>query len=144
MSAEQLFPLCNLSVLPAWLLLAVAPRWKWTHFVSPVVIPLALALAYLSLLVAQWSSLEGSFRSLSGVATLFENPYALLAGWIHYLAFDLFIGSWQVRDAERHDIPHWFVLPGLFFTLMFGPIGLLLYFGIRICLRRTVAVREDV
>ena len=106
-------------------------------------IPLALALLYLGLLVSQWSSLEGRFSSLSGVATLFENPYALLAGWIHYLAFDLFIGSWEVRDAERHNIRHWCVLPCLFFTFMFGPIGLLIYFGIRIGLRRTVAVRED-
>lgn len=98
---------------------------------------------YLGLLVSQWSSLEGGFGSLSAVARLFENRYALLAGWVHYLAFDLFIGSWQVRDAGRHEIRQWLVVPCLLFTLMFGPVGLLLYLAIRIGVKRTLAITVE-
>ena len=142
MTAEQLFPLCNYSVVPGWLLLVFAPRWKGTQIVSGSVIPLALAVAYLVLLISQWSVLEGSFSSLAGVATLFENPYTLLAGWIHYLAFDLFVGSWEVRDASRLEIHHGLVAPCLIFTFLFGPFGLLLYFGLRTSLRKNLTVKE--
>src|SRR5262245_10943927 len=119
MSAEQLFTVCNASVLPGWLLLIVTPRWKWTQAVTAG-IPLGLALVYLALLISQWSSIDGGFGSLQGVAKLFDNPYVLLAGWIHYLAFDLFVGSWEVRDARRREIRHWFVVPCLAFTFLVG------------------------
>lgn len=143
MSADQLFSICNLAVLPGWLLLACVPRWKGTQIVSSMMIPLAMAVVYLALLVSQMSVLEGSFSSLSGVARLFENPYALLAGWIHYLAFDLFIGSWEVRDAQRLKIHHGWVLPCLVFTFLLGPLGLLFYFGLRTVLRRKVISPSD-
>ena len=55
----------------------------------------------------------------------------LLAGWIHYLAFDLFIGGWETRDAVRNGIPHLLVIPCLLLTFMLGPIGLLAYFALR-------------
>ena len=55
----------------------------------------------------------------------------LLAGWTHYLAFDLFIGGWEVRDAQRRGIPHLLVVPALVLTFLFGPAGLLLYLAIR-------------
>jgi hypothetical protein len=65
------------------------------------------------------------------VRTLFENPWGLLAGWTHYLAFDLFIGGWEVRDAQRRGIPHLLVVPALVLTFLLGPGGLLLYLAIR-------------
>lgn len=68
-----------------------------------------------------------NFATLDGVAALFSQRGALLAGWVHYLAFDLFIGSWEVEDAGRRGLAHWLVLPCLFLTLMAGPVGLLLY-----------------
>jgi hypothetical protein len=74
------------------------------------------------------------------VARLFENPWMLLAGWTHYLAFDLWIGSWEVRDARAHRIPHWLVLPCLFLTFMFGPAGWLLYVIVRGARSNAVAV----
>jgi hypothetical protein len=143
MSADQLFSICNVAVLPGWLLLAFVPRWQRTQVIAGMVIPLALAVIYLALLVSQWSVLEGSFGSLSGVAQLFENPYALLAGWIHYLAFDLFIGSWEVRDAQRLKIHHAWVLPCLLFTFLLGPFGLMLYFVLRTGLRRKLMLPSD-
>ena len=73
---------------------------------------------------------------------MFSVPQAVLAGWIHYLVFDLFVGAWEVRDAKRLGISHWFILPCLFFTLMLGPIGLLLYFILRWAMRREFFMDE--
>jgi len=73
---------------------------------------------------------------------LFANRWVLLAGWIHYLCFDLFIGSWQVRDAAARGISHWLVVPCLFFTFMFGPVGLLLYFVLRFSVTRKLTLLE--
>jgi Domain of unknown function (DUF4281) len=140
-SPEQLFSVCSMLVLPGWLLLVFLPRWKWTaRFVCPVLIPLALALVYLWLVATTFGRTPGDFNSLAGVSQLFQNPKALLAGWIHYLAFDLFVGSWEVRDAQRTGVHHLLVVPCLFLTFMFGPAGLLLYFALRAALRRRLTV----
>lgn len=73
----------------------------------------------------------GGFGSLAEVALLFQKDEALLAGWIHYLAFDLFVGMWEASDAAKRNINRWLLLPCLILTFMLGPIGLLLYFIIR-------------
>jgi hypothetical protein len=69
--------------------------------------------------------------SLAGVMALFDSPGGATIGWIHYLAFDLFVGTWISRNADAHKISRWLQLPILFFTLMAGPIGLLLYLLLR-------------
>lgn len=144
MSPEQIFSLCGMLVLPGWLLLIFLPRWKWTaRLVCPVLIPLLLALVYLWLVATTFGRTPGGFGSLAEVSTLFQNPRALLAGWIHYLAFDLFIGSWEVRDARRNGIHHLLVVPCLVLTFLFGPVGLLLYFALRAGLRRKLFVEDS-
>jgi hypothetical protein len=74
---------------------------------------------------------EGSFQTLRGVSMLFSNPWLLVAGWLHYLAFDLLTGTWEARDAVSRGVPRWLLVPCLFLTLMFGPTGWLLYMLIR-------------
>lgn len=141
MSPEQLFSLCGALVLPGWLLLIFLPRWKWTaRLVCPVVVPLLLAVVYLWLVASNFGGSQGGFGSLADVALLFQNPRVLLAGWIHYLAFDLFVGSWEVRDAQRVGVHHLLVVPCLALTFIFGPVGLLLYFALRFAIRRKVFV----
>jgi hypothetical protein len=140
MAAEQLFTICSSIVLPGWLLLVVAPRWRWTQRIAAVALPLALAAVYLTLLIVHFRRGHGGFGSLAEVSKLFENPYLLLAGWIHYLAFDLFTGAWQVRDSERLRIAHAYVVPCLLLTFLFGPVGLLTWFLIRTSLRGRSAV----
>ncbi len=145
MSPEQLFSLSTLLVLPGWLLLVFLPRWRWTaRLVCPVVIPLVLAVVYLWLVATTFGRTEGGFGSLAEVSQLFQNPRALLAGWIHYLAFDLFVGSWEVRDAQRAGVHHLLVVPCLFLTFFFGPVGLLLYLVLRFALKRRLFVGGDV
>lgn len=74
---------------------------------------------------------RGGFSSLAGVVSLFKSPRVVLAGWVHYLAFDLMVGLFIVTDAARLGIVHWWLLPALLLTLMFGPVGLLAYLAIR-------------
>ncbi len=143
MSSEAVFSICSTVVLPGWLLLMVLPRWKWTaRLISSVVIPSLLGLVYLYLVVTQFGKTAGGFGSLSEVQQLFQNPAMLLAGWIHYLAFDLFIGSWEVRDAQRLGLNHLLVIPCLALTFLFGPIGLGLYLILRLALKKQ-AVLEN-
>jgi hypothetical protein len=141
MSAETLFSVCNAIALSGWVILAVFPRKRWSApLVTGVLLPALLALVYLALVATHFGQAKGDFQSLAGVAMLFSDPYVLLAGWVHYLAFDLFIGSFEVRDAQRSGLPHFIVLPCLFFTFMFGPIGFLLYLVVRGVKTRRLAV----
>ncbi len=132
MKAETIFQVCNSAAPIGWLLMVVAPRWKWTKLIIlSGLYPLLLAIVYLALIILFFGDAEGDFGSLQGVATLFQNPFALTAGWIHYLAFDMFIGAWEVRDSKKNGISHLLIIPCLFFTFMFGPVGLLMYFALR-------------
>jgi len=141
MNPATLFGLCNQLILPAWLLLVVAPGWKWTaRLITAVVVPALLGIVYIALVTSQIGNISGGFGSLADVARLFENPSMLLAGWVHYLAFDLFVGSWEVRDARRLGIPHWLVIPCLALTFLLGPAGFVLYIVIRAALRRAIAI----
>jgi hypothetical protein len=132
MSPEQVFSLANALAALCWLLLAVLPRQRWvSHVVAGVAVPAMLAFVYTILIGVNFWSAEGGFSSLAGVALLFRNPWLLLAGWIHYLAFDLLVGSWEARDARQRGIPHLLLLPCLILTFLFGPAGWLLYLGMR-------------
>lgn len=133
MDPELVFSVCNALVIPGWLLLAIRPSSSWaTALIAPVIISGVLAIVYSILIVTNIGSGDGDFTSLAGVGSLFANPWILTAGWIHYLAFDLFIGAWEVRDSQRLGIRHAYVLPCLVFTFLLGPIGLLMYLGLRI------------
>lgn len=125
---EQIFSIANGAAALAWLLLAVLPRRRWvTNVVTSTVVPAGFALAYVLIVFTQFLGAPGSFSSLSGVQILFRSPWLLLAGWLHYLAFDLLVGAWEVRDANERGIPRFIVVPCLFLTFMFGPMGWLLY-----------------
>ena len=139
MNAERIFALANALALVGWLLLIAAPRWKLTgRLVLSGAIPLLLSLAYLILIVLFFGRAEGGFSSLADVMKLFTNEWATLAGWIHYLAFDLFVGSWEVKDAQSKKISHWLVAPCLALTFLLGPIGFLLYRALRFLTNREV------
>ena len=132
MQPETIFLIGNNLAMIGWILLVFAPKWRWTkRIVIYGSIPLLLGIAYLFIIVFSFGDGEGGFGSLEGVQQLFQNPWMLLAGWLHYLAFDLFVGSWELSNAQKLDINHFLVIPCLLLTFFFGPIGLLLYFIIR-------------
>lgn len=125
MTPENLFLFVNYGILIPWLLLFLAPNSNLTNqVVQAFWIPLGLASFYVVAIVL---APAGDMMSLSGVMELFTEPWAVLAGWIHYLVFDLFVGAWQVRDARRREIHRVWLSVCLFFTLMLGPVGLALY-----------------
>lgn len=141
MSDETLFTVCSNAVLPGWILLLVAPRWRWTTgLIASVLTPGVLAIVYVVLMASSFGSTEGGFSSLAEVSQLMSNPRVLLAGWVHYLVFDLFIGCWEVRDAQQIGLSHWLVIPCLALTLLLGPTGLLLYFVLRSAVKRQVLI----
>ena len=143
MSPETLFSICNVGVIPAWGLLAVAPGWAWTQrIVHAVWIPLLLGAAYAAALATGQPPEGASFGSLSGVMAFFTDPWSATAAWIHFVVFDLFVGAWEVRDAQRRDVPHLAVVPCLLFTLMLGPVGLGLYLLVRLVRARTTTLLE--
>jgi len=132
MKAEQIFAIVNMIALLSWLVLLVAPRFIVTRkVILSGAIPLLLSAAYLILIVMFFGKAEGGFDSLANVMKLFTNEWAALAGWIHYLAFDLLVGTWEVKDSETRGISHWFVIPCLILTFLLGPIGFLLYSVLR-------------
>jgi len=144
MTLELLFKASNYGVIPFWLLLILAPRWSWTERLvhSPVVL-LLLTPIYAYMLFGYGPAPEGmSFMSLYGVMLGFSAPHVAVAGWIHYLIFDLFVGAWEARDARRRGVPHLLLVPCLLATLMIGPVGLLLYVLVRFISKRLLEFDE--
>jgi hypothetical protein len=132
MTPDLLFKICN-SIAPiGWLLMIVAPKWRWTKtIIISGVLPILLGLVYLTLIILFFGEGEGDFNSLQGVMKLFTSPWGVTAGWIHYLAFDMFIGSWVLSNGQKHGMNHFLIIPCLLLTFFFGPIGLILFYLLR-------------
>ena len=132
MSPDTLFTYCNFFAMLGWLILILSPLHKLLqNLVKTAVIPILLATIYLFLIIEHFGSSDGGFGSLQDVMILFSDENVVLAGWIHYLAFDLWLGSWELNDSQKRGIHHLIVIPCLLLTFIFGPIGLLLYLFIR-------------
>jgi hypothetical protein len=133
MSADQIFSIANSAAVFCWILLATFPgRHRVTQAVAGTAMPALLAVAYVAIVIAVFPRANGSFSTLAGVRELFANPWVLLAGWLHYLAFDLLIGTWEARDSVERGVSRWALVPCLILTLMFGPAGWLAYSGVRL------------
>ena len=123
--------------LVGWILLIAFPMWQYSLVVSLSLVVILLCVLYTYLIFfgkhldTPGEKVRGNFWSLKGVMNLFKSPRAVLAGWVHYLAFDLAIGVFIVANAAQYDISHWLLIPCLLLTLMFGPAGLLAYFILR-------------
>ena len=138
MNLDAIFSFASLLALSGWVALAASPLMPvWSDRIAAWGIPAVLAAVYAALMLVHVGGAEGGFGSLDEVARLFSSRPVLLAGWLHYLAFDLAIGAWEVRDARRRAVPFAFVLPCLAATFLVGPAGFLLYVVVR-----TVAVRR--
>jgi hypothetical protein len=132
MSDAQLFQVANTTALVSWIVLVVQP--KRTAPILRFAVPLSMAVLYIWALSTAPTNPDGGFGSLAQVKALFTQDRAILAGWVHYLAFDFFIGCWMVMDAAERGIKHLLVVPCMFLTFMFGPVGLMLYVGLRAAL----------
>jgi Domain of unknown function (DUF4281) len=140
MKAETIFSVVNTLALVSWIILLVAPRWKFTmKIIISGAIPMLLSVAYLVLIITTFGKADGGFDTLANVMKLFTYEWAALGGWIHYLAFDF----WEVKDSQEKGISHWFVVPCLVFTFLLGPIGFLMYYALRYFLSKKVSDYES-
>lgn len=136
MPPETIFSAANTLALGGWLALLAAPRARWSGWHLGLGIPAVLAVLYTLLLAVHAPGAEGGFGSLAEVAALFRTPGVLLAGWVHYLAFDLFLGAWMCRRGAAEGINPWLVRLCLPPTFLAGPVGLLLFLGLRAAANR--------
>lgn len=126
--ADVVFRTGNMLALVSWVWLILAPRRRPIVFWVPQFLATGLlSIAYVALIATSFGSTGGDFSSIAGVRTLFSNDYALTAGWLHYLAFDLFVGCWIAREADKAGIHRVLQIPYFAATFMFGPLGFLLF-----------------
>ncbi len=134
MELDRLFSLSNLTVMPFWLLMIVLPRWRWTERImrSPLV-ALLPALIYTALVLPRFGAIFAAVGTptLLGIVTLLGTPEGAAIAWAHFLAFDLLGGRWAYLDSRERGISSLLMAPILFFILMLGPIGFLLYLAVR-------------
>lgn len=129
MTPTEVFSLSGTIAMPMWLLMMILPKWKVTRFlIDYKVIPIALALIY-AFYIIQSIRMGGGldFGSLASVMELFTTENAVLAGWVHFLAFDLIVGMWMLDQNKKLGIHQLIIAPCLFATFMLGPIGFLLF-----------------
>jgi hypothetical protein len=127
MDWSALFSLVNGLALAGWAVLLLAPRrWTLLGWLPRVIVPGIIALLYVALMGAYVADAGGGFGSIAEVRTLFMSDPVLVAGWGHYLAFDLLIGSLLADRLDRAGVTRWLQAPVLLLTFLFGPAGWLL------------------
>ena len=147
-SADLLFSGANALAAGGWIALALTPAGArhaaLVRRITGRYLPLAFAAVYLALMAMNLPGSGGGYDSIAQVQRLFAVPDLLLAGWLHYLAFDLFVGAWIAGRAAERACRICVVLPLLLLTFMFGPVGLLAYAVLRATLYREPAARRAV
>ena len=142
---DNIYLIANWGVVPFWLLLILVPNHGFTNFLTQSIIaPLLLAICYSYLsynLYLEKSIFEGFelYSGLDGLYSMFSNEILLLIFWLHFLAISLFAGAWIVRDARKYFIPKIITIPSLILTYFSGPVGLVIYWLIRIFFAKKIS-----
>ena len=132
MNADLIFKICNAAALASWVLLVAAPRWKLIPRIIRWGVITLMGVVYSALIAVYFFRVEGGgFSSLAEVQALFTSREVALAGWVHYLAFDLFVGLWIAEKSDELGIARIIQAPVLVTTFMFGPLGFLLFQAVR-------------
>ena len=145
---ENIYLIANWGVIPFWLLLIFLPYHQLTSFFTQSIIPfllLGIGYAYLSYGIFLEGNILGGFElyyGLSGLYSMFANETLLLVFWLHFLAISLFAGAWIVRDSKRYFIPKIITIPSLILTYFTGPIGLVIYWFIRIFFAKKISFND--
>ena len=130
MNYEIIFNIYNTGILIFWFFLLVFPKSKLTQKMTDFPwIPLVIAFGYIYFLGTSDSIFSVDFSTLSGLTEMFQNsnPRGVAAGWLHYLAFDFWVGCWILRDSQKKGVKHAFIIFPMFFTFMLGPVGVIIY-----------------
>ena len=136
---EAIYLWINFGVLPFWFMLILVPNSKITQIiVNSVILPLILASAYCYIIYQTILLDEPIFEifklylSLDSIYTVFATENFLLIFWLHFLTLNLFLGSWVSRDGVKYSIPRSLTSVPLILIYFTGPLGLVLYWMIRI------------
>ena len=146
LTAQDWFGWAGQLVMIGWVILVFMPRRiKPLFFVAQYLIPMSLGLLYSGLALTHYFTSDGGYGSIKQVRELFSNDFMLLAGWVHYLAFDLFVGAWISKKADTLGVSRILQAPILIATLMFGPVGLVLFLSMRMVFIRspTAAIKTS-
>ena len=148
LSYENIYLIANWGVIPFWLLLIILPNHGLTNFfVHSIVVPLLLASAYG--FVAYNIFLDGNildsfqlYGGLDGLYSMFSEESFLLIFWLHFLALSLFLGSWILRDSQKYMVSKFRVIVSLILTYFTGPLGLIIYWFIRIFFSKKISFND--
>lgn len=144
MDFSQAFKIANTVALLSWILLALMPRHDWLLRWLRYGIITAFAIVYTLVVAMFFFKIEdGGFNTLQQVKNLMAADAGAFAGWVHYLAFDLFVGLWIAENADRMKIHRLLQLPILFATFMFGPFGLLIFHCVQAFMRDRNRITEN-
>lgn len=131
MDYELVFSLAGSVAMFGWATLLVSPLIpQWSNRIAGLGVPIVLSVGYIAILLF-FPAPNGGFGNFAEVTQLFSNPQALMAGWVHFLVFDLVVGAWICRTGRQESIRFWMVLPCLPVTFLFGPAGFLLFTVVR-------------
>jgi len=138
-SLSLLYKIVNATAALGWSILIFLPNWYFADSVIKYGIVVGLCVFYIYLLFIKKDTNneiypKGNFMSLEGVLLLFKNPRNLLAGWVHYLAFDLMLGIYIKHQAINLGMSHFIQIPCFLLTFMLGPVGYLLFLAIQLFL----------
>jgi len=147
-NSENIYLVANYGVIPFWLLLIIFPNHGITNFFAQsIVAPLLLATGYVYLaykLFLDGNILDGFelYNGIDGLYAMFSNETLLLIFWLHFLAISLFAGAWVVRDSRKYFIPRIITIPSLILTYFSGPLGLVIYWFIRIFFAKKISFND--
>tara|TARA_B100000941_G_scaffold289446_1_gene268827 strand:+ start:1118 stop:1588 length:471 start_codon:yes stop_codon:yes gene_type:complete len=147
-NSETIYLVANWGVIPFWLLLIFFPNNSTTNFFAQsIIVPLLLAIAYAYLaynLYLEENIFDGFelYKGLDGLYSMFSNEILLLIFWLHFLAISLFAGTWMVRDARRYFIPKVITIPSLVLTYFSGPVGIVIYWFLRIFFAKKISFND--
>lgn len=133
MTPTEVFSIANMMAMPMWILMILSAKWKVTRFLIDFkIVPIILSILYTIFIIK--SMLNGpamDFGSLESVMKLFTAENAVLAGWIHYLVFDLLVGMWMLDENKRLELHPLIMAPCLMSTFILGPVGFLIFMAFR-------------
>ena len=145
---NNIYLIVNWGIIPFWILLIILPNHAVTNFfVQSVIAPLLLAGAYSY--IAYDIFLQGNildsfelYSGLDGLYSMFSSEAFLLLFWIHFLAISLFLGAWIARDSKSYMVPKFLLIVSLILTYFTGPVGLLVYWFIRIFFAKKISFND--
>ena len=146
---ENIYLWTNFGILPFWLMLIILPNSKFTQFfVNSIILPLILSTIYIYiiyLIILLDESIFDVFKlylSLDNLYTVFATESFLLVFWLHFLALNLFLGSWISRDGVKYNMSRGLVSAPLILVYFSGPLGLVLYWIIRVFYAKRLGLHD--